>query len=981
MKTRFLKINRWSWALIVIWSGVLLASYLWNAHQVQSLLLDQARSELRANFFKDQTFRLWATRHGGVYVPVTESQQPDPYIDFLPERDVVTASGRLLTLINPALMVRQFNELSRAEYGIEGRISGLRPLNPINAADEWERQAYQQFQAGAEEVSGISTLGGAPHLRLIRPMHMSTPCLKCHAQQGYREGELSGGVSVAIPLNPIEQLREQRMFTLKGGHLVIWLLGLGGILYGRRQITRQIDEREEAYRSLQENEERTRAIVSSSMDAIITTDARGIITGWNEQATATFGWREEEVLGQPLTDRIVPEHYKQAHNAGFSRAIMMGAVGHLHRRVEVSGIRRSGEEFPLELSIIALSIGGEVGFSAFIRDISSSRLAQQQIERDYLSQQLIATVLALSLKPLAFEARLELILQEILRVPWLRLQGKGAIFTVDHNEPLLRMVAQHGMSAQTVMNCASVAFGSCLCGQTAQRREMIYKGGIDEAHHQRFAQMTEHGHYCLPIQTEDRLLGVLNLYLDHNHPRDEEEVALLSTISHTLGGMIQRHEAEQHLLHNAYHDDLTGLPNRMLFFDRLKQRLARLGRSPEPTFAILFLDLDRFKVINDSLGHTVGDQLLVEVAKRLGRCIRPGDTLARLGGDEFTLLLEDVAAEGEVTNVTERIYATLRAPFVVDGLELFAPCSIGVAFAHPRYRQPEEMLRDADTAMYRAKSMSGIHTVFFDEAMHTSAMTRLTMESELLHAFEGNRLCVYYQPIISATSGRIEGMEALARWPQADGGMISPVEFIAVAEETGLINEIGAWILREACRQVGEWQRALPQFHDLYVSVNLSGKQLLQPDLFGFIETILQGLDYSARNLRLEITESTLMDNSETNTLLLKRFRDHGYRFYIDDFGTGYSSLSYLHSFPFDALKIDRSFVNNLDAGGEHLKMVETIISIAHNFNMKVIAEGVETAQQHAQLQALGCEYLQGFHFSHPLPPGELFALLAKQET
>jgi EAL domain-containing protein (putative c-di-GMP-specific phosphodiesterase class I) len=224
-------------------------------------------------------------------------------------------------------------------------------------------------------------------------------------------------------------------------------------------------------------------------------------------------------------------------------------------------------------------------------------------------------------------------------------------------------------------------------------------------------------------------------------------------------------------------------------------------------------------------------------------------------------------------------------------------------------------------------------------------------------------------------------MEALARWPQADGSMISPVEFIAVAEETGLINEIGAWILREACRQVGEWQRALPQFHDLYVSVNLSGKQLLQPDLFGFIETILQGLDYSARNLRLEITESTLMDNSETNNLLLTRFRDHGYRLYIDDFGTGYSSLGYLHSFPFDALKIDRSFVTNLDAGGEHLKMVETIISIAHNFNMKVIAEGVETAQQHAQLQALGCEYLQGFHFSPPLPPGELFALLAGQEA
>jgi EAL domain-containing protein (putative c-di-GMP-specific phosphodiesterase class I) len=265
--------------------------------------------------------------------------------------------------------------------------------------------------------------------------------------------------------------------------------------------------------------------------------------------------------------------------------------------------------------------------------------------------------------------------------------------------------------------------------------------------------------------------------------------------------------------------------------------------------------------------------------------------------------------------------------------------------------------------------------------MHTSAMTRLTMESELLRAFGNRELRIYYQPIISAESGRIEGLEALVRWPQAGGGMIPPAEFIPVAEETGLINEIGAWVLREACRQVGEWQTALPQHRDLYVSVNLSGKQLLQPSLFDSIETTLRELNYNSQNLRLEITESTLMDRSETNTELLKKFRDHGYHFYIDDFGTGYSSLSYLHSFPFGAIKIDRSFVNNLDSGGEHSKMVETIISIANNFNMGVIAEGVETAQQQAQLKTLGCECLQGFLFSTPLPADEMFALLATQEN
>ncbi len=978
MRTPILQIDRWLWGLVVPWTAILITSYLWNAHQVQSLLLDQARTELRANFFKDQTFRLWATRHGGVYVPVTESQQPDPYIDFIPERNVVTPSGRLLTLINPALMVRQFNELARKEYAIEGRISGLKPLNPINAPDEWEQQAYARFQQGEDEVTAITTLQGAPYLRLIRPMHMDAPCLKCHAQQGFQEGDLSGGVSVSVPLAPIELMREKRMFTLKGGHFLIWVLGLLGILLGNRQLALQIDQREQVFQSLKESEEKTRNIVCSSMDAIITADSAGKITGWNEQATTIFDWPEAEVVGQSLAELIIPERYRQAHNRSFDSAVKKRATGVVSNRAEVVGIRRGGKEIPLELSITSISVAGEIGFSAFIRDISERKQAEEKIERDYISQQVIASVLETSLKPIDFEQRLQLILQQILDIPWLRLQAKGAVFVVKDGNTL-EMAAHQGMSPEVINSCSSLSFGECLCGQVAQSKEIIYKGCVDDDHHHQTIGAEDHGHYCLPFLVEERLLGVLNLYIDHQHPRSDDEIKLLDTISNTIGGMLQRHEAEQNLLHNAYHDDLTGLPNRLLLLDRLKQRMARLERNPDNLFAVLFLDLDRFKVINDSLGHSIGDLLLIEVAKRLRDCIRPEDTLARLGGDEFILLLEDISSEKEASHITERIYTILRSPFEINGLELSAPCSIGVAFANSRYQQPEEMLRDADTAMYRAKAISGMHTVFFDKAMHTSARHRLTMETELLHAVENNELCIHYQPITSAQTGRIEGVEALARWPRADGSMISPTEFIPVSEETGLINEIGAWILREACRQTLEWQTALPQFRDLYVSVNLSGKQLIQSDIFNFIETILKGIDYQPENLRLEITESTLMDNRESNTTLLNKFRDHGYRFYIDDFGTGYSSLSYLHSFPFEALKVDRSFVINLDSGDEHKKMVETIISIAHNFNMKVIAEGVETKKQRAQLKAMGCEYLQGYLFSRPLPAGELFNLLVRQ--
>jgi len=977
MENRTLQIKAWAWTLIALWSVIILISYFWNAYQVQTLLLQQARTELRANFFKDQTFRMWATKHGGVYVPVTATQKPDPYVAFLPERNVVTPSGRLLTLINPALMVRQFNELAKEKFGAEGHISSLTPINPINKADHWETLAYSEFEKGVKEVTAITTIDEKPYLRLVRPMHMAAPCLKCHVQQGYKEGDLGGSVSVSVPLEPIEEMMSDQQTTLISGHIFFWLLGLGGLIFGQRQIKHRVDEREMAFHKLEESRVRTRSIVSSSLDAIITMDLHGRVTGWNEQATTIFGWSEEEMIGQVLSETIIPDRYRHAHDIGVARAIENRDGKMLSRRVEVTGLNKSGDEIPLELSITEISVEDELAFSAFIRDISEPKKAQEKIERNLISQQLIAAVLEISLTPISFEQRLDQILKKIISIPWLKLQSKGAVFVVGKDGKTLEMAAQQGMSAKTVLSCATIKFGECLCGQVAETKEAIYKGCIDHDHHKRFRHMEEHGHYCLPILSGESLLGVLNLYIDHNHARNKDEITLLSSISHTIGGMIQRNRAEQSLLHNAFHDPLTGLPNRNLFLERLNHYMQRLSRNPTSGFAVLFLDLDRFKFINDSLGHSVGDQLLIDVAQRLQHCSRPGDTVARLGGDEFTILLEGVSTELEVSHITNRIHETLRQPFELYAHELFAHCSIGVAFGNSNYVTAEEVVRDADTAMYRAKSLSGAQTVYFDEQMHTSAMNRLTMDTNLRRAFENNELCVHYQPIVSAESGTIVGFEALARWPRDDGSMISPVEFIPIAEETGLINELGLWILREACRQLLEWQRAFPSHSGLFVSVNVSGKQLLQADLFNCIETILASLNFDPENLRLEITESNLMTNNTDNNTLLNKFRDRGYRFYIDDFGTGYSSLSYLHSFPFEALKIDRSFVANLDHGKEHINMIETIVAIAHNFNMEIVAEGVETIEQQNLLHNLGCERLQGFLFSKPLPAHEISKILA----
>ncbi|NOR52377.1 MAG: EAL domain-containing protein [Gammaproteobacteria bacterium] len=979
MNKRTLKISEWGWALISLWSAVILISFFWNSYQVHSLLLDQARAELRTSFFKDQTFRLWAAKHGGVYVPVTETQKPDPYVAFIPERDVVTPSGKVLTLINPALMVRQFNELAKKQFGVVGHLSSLRPINPINRADDWEQMAYHEFEKGIKEVTSISAIDGKPYLRLIRPTFMATPCLKCHEAQGYKEGDLGGSVSVSVSLEPIEEMISEQKSVLIVGHLLFWLLGLGGLVYTQRQIAHRISEREAAFHKLEESKNRTRSIVSSSLDAIITIDRHGQVTGWNEQATAIFGWSEDQIMGRSLSETIIPEQHRIAHNKGLTHAVKSREGRMLNRRVEITGLTQSGDEVPLEISITEIIVEGEIAFSAFIRDISEQKRALEKIEQNFISQQLIASVLELSLEPIPFEQRLEQILQQILSTSWLRLQSKGALFIVGEDNQTLEMTTQHGLSSEEIIACETATFGDYICNLVVDSRELINKKSTDQDYTKIFSHTLVHGHYCLPILSGKNLLGVLSLYLDKNYSSSKDQMELLSSVTHTIGGMIQRNIAERSLLHNAFHDSLTGLPNRALFIERLKHSMAHQIRHPESNFAILFLDLDHFKYINDSLGHSVGDQLLKDVAERLQACSRPEDTVARLGGDEFTLLLEGVTSEFEVSNIADRIHYTLRQPFDLDEREMFAPCSIGVAFGNTDYHSPVEIIRDADTAMYRAKAMSGSQTIYFDKQMHASALNRLTMDTNLRRALEKRKLLLFYQPIVSSESGAIVGFESLVRWPLDDGTMISPAEFIPLAEETGLIHELGLWVLHEACAQLLEWHSSFPELSDLYITVNISGKQLQQNDLFDNIETILQSINFNPENLRLEITESNLLANTSSNNILLNKFKDHGYHFYIDDFGTGYSSLSYLHSFPFDALKIDQSFVQNITRGKEHIKMIETIVAIAHNFNMQVIAEGVDTPEKQSLLHQLGCERLQGFLFSKALPPEEITKILSKQ--
>jgi len=442
-------------------------------------------------------------------------------------------------------------------------------------------------------------------------------------------------------------------------------------------------------------------------------------------------------------------------------------------------------------------------------------------------------------------------------------------------------------------------------------------------------------------------------------------------------------ESREHFRHAAFHDALTGLPNRSLFTDHLRVALRRTHQNEKYLFCVVFLDLDRFKTINDSLGHPCGDELLILVARRLETCIRQTDMVARFGGDEFAILLDAIQDPSDAIRVAEKVQQTISAPFKLTNHEAITTASIGLALSTSNYAEAEDIIRDADTAMYRAKDHGKARYEIFDTAMHTRAVTLLRLESDLRRALEKHELCVYYQPIISVAGGELYGFEALVRWKHPERGTISPEEFIPLAEETGLILPLGLGVLREACSQLREWQQRSRLNRDLIMSVNLSGKQLTQPGLMERIEEVLLEFQLNPWHLKLEITETVVMENPELAAVTLAKLRGLGVRLSIDDFGTGYSSLSYLNRFPLDTLKIDRSFITSMNQADENLQIVKTIITLAGNLGMQVIAEGVETEEQLNQLKTLKCQYAQGFYFSQPLDvdAADLFILNAARHT
>ena len=664
---------------------------------------------------------------------------------------------------------------------------------------------------------------------------------------------------------------------------------------------------------LQVSEQKFRSVIQSASDAIFLVDDQGNIILWNKAAERIFGYTEAEVIGGSAIKLLGKKFARRAIKAGFKKTVERVLVPMMGKTIEVDGRRKDKSEFSLEMSGSIWETSNSFYYTAIVRDITHRKAAEEERDRLYnVSNDLLATI--------GFDGNLLHI-----NPAWANILGYGtkdllgsSILDVTH----LDDKESSRVETEKLKNGESVSFESRLICKDGSYRWILWSS--------------------TPVVGDQ--------------------------IAYTVGRNItERKHAEEVLQYNALNDMLTNLPNRTQFMNHLQDAIENDEDSSDCGFAVLFLDLDRFKIINDGLGHLIGDKLLVAIAERIKSIMRPGDIVARLGGDEFTLLIHNVKDVNDATIVAERIQEALSKPFRLDNYEVFSSASIGIILSDETHRKPEDFLRDADSAMYRAKETGKARYEIFDQEMFVRNRNLLQVETDLRRAIERDEFLVYYQPIVCIESGEIKEMEALIRWNHPEYGLLFPDGFINVAEETGLIIDIGEWVLRESCRQTKEWQNAFSHLSNFSISVNLSAKQLMHPSLRGQIADVMKKTDFDLNCLKLEVTESTIMENADTALSVLNELNSLGVSFSTDDFGTGYSSLSYLHQFPFKRIKIDRSFIGKMDTDRKSEAIVRTILLLGENLDIEVVAEGIETEKQLEKLRILGCKLGQGYLFSKPL--------------
>lgn len=684
-------------------------------------------------------------------------------------------------------------------------------------------------------------------------------------------------------------------------------------------IARDVTERKLAEEAVRESENRYRDLFENANDLIYTHDLKGNFTSLNRAGERIIGYSRDEALTMNIAQVVAPESLIAARKMTAKKL-----AGDAATTYEVDVVAKDGRVVSLELSTrLILEKGAPVAVQGIGRDITERRRQDDMIK--------------------ASERRYRQLGEGIFHQVW----TAGPDGRIDY-------VNGRTMEYFDLTSDELIANGWCdgihpddldACLRTWEHS--IATGDIYEMEFRikRFDGVYRWHKACATCSRDDE--GNIVKWFGTNTDIDDQK------------------QSEAKLNYFARHDPLTDLPNRAEFMNHLRMAIDRADSSPMTRFAVLFLDLDRFKVINDSLGHLVGDALLRQIADRLRKHVRPGDVVARLGGDEFTILLNRTGGVSDVVQVAERVQRNLAIPFQIDGYEVFTSASIGIIVSDEIMRQPEDFLRDADSAMYRAKEAGKARYEIFDREMHAQNLNLLELETDLRHAVEREEFELLYQPIVDLQAGTVREFEALIRWRHPRYGLVGPDSFVGAAEESGLIISIGDWIIRRACRQLAEWQAVSKT--QLAISVNLSAKQLMHPTLIELVTDVMQETRLGPKQLKIEVTESTVMEHSERSMSVLSELARLGVSLSTDDFGTGYSSLSYLRRFPFNRLKIDRSFIDEMGGNEKSAAIVKTILMLGDNLGIEVVAEGIETEKQLESLMSLGCRLGQGFLFSRPV--------------
>lgn len=699
-----------------------------------------------------------------------------------------------------------------------------------------------------------------------------------------------------------------------------------------------VSDRKRAEAALERSEQRFRNLFESTPKISVQgyNQQRQVIY-WNDASEQLYGYTAAEALGQQLEDLIIPPEMRQEVIAAVHRWVTEGRV---IPAGELSLLHKNGSRVSVYSSYTMLvNTAGEMELYCVDIDLRDRKQAEEALRES--------------------ETRYRLLAENMNDLVCLHDLDGRYIYVSPSCETLL------GYRYEDMLGQDPYGFIH------PDDRDRVYQ----EAHSPAIQGKPA------PITYRIRQKSGTYIWFETLTRPILDATGKIVQLQTTSRDVTERIQVQQQLQHDALHDSLTGLPNRQLLIERLELSIHRTKRLSKYQFALLFLDLDRFKVINDSLGHLAGDKLLIAIAQKLQTTLRNIDLVARLGGDEFVILLEDIDHIQEAIHAIERIFEMLHSPILIENREVYTTASVGVVLGTKDYEQASELLRDADIAMYRAKRNGRARYEIFNEAMHTQALKRLHLENDLHHAIENKEFVLHYQPIVALDTGYMVGFEALIRWQHPTQGIKPPGDFIAVAEETGLITQLDYWALWSACEQLVAWQTAFPELPVLKVSVNLSAHDLRQLDLLAEVDRVLTQTRLPGTSLTLELTESMLIDDVESTITLFSQLKERGIEISIDDFGTGYSSLHYLHCLPVDNLKVDRVFVHQIQTGKRNHQIVETIAALSHQLELKSIAEGIETQQQVERLKQLGYQFGQGYFFSKPLPSDAIEMLLAQQNV